>query len=114
MNIGKRLRELRETEGLSQGDIEKRTGLFRSYVSRVECGHTTPSLDTLERWAKGLRVPIYQLFVVNGVTGRGKATVRLTDEDQRLLGLLKRMNETDRRLFISMVSMVVKFGGRLG
>ena len=54
MNIGTRFRELRAAKGLSQGHIEKRTGLFRCYVSRVECGHTVPSLETLEKWAKAL------------------------------------------------------------
>lgn len=68
MDIGKRLRELRKANGLSQGDIEKRTGLLRCYLSRVECGHTVPSLATLEKWAKALDLEFYQLFFV----GKGK------------------------------------------
>ena len=40
MLIGNRLRELRESKTLSQGDIEKRTGLLRCYISRLEKGHT--------------------------------------------------------------------------
>jgi transcriptional regulator with XRE-family HTH domain len=47
---------------MSQGDIEERTGLLRCYVSRVENGHTVPSLETLERFAGVLDVPLYQLF----------------------------------------------------
>jgi transcriptional regulator with XRE-family HTH domain len=62
MLLSKRIRELREGKRLSQGDIEKRTGLLRSYISRVENGHTVPSLETLERLAAGLDVPLYQLF----------------------------------------------------
>src|SRR5712692_7988018 len=62
MGIGKRLRQLREQKGLSQGDIEKATGLLRCYTSRVENGHTIPSLETLERFAVGLDVPLYQFF----------------------------------------------------
>ncbi len=62
MIIGDRLRELREAKQLSQGDIEKRTGLIRSYVSRVENGHTVPSIETLEKMARALEVPMYQLF----------------------------------------------------
>ena len=62
MIIGDRLRVLREHKKLSQGDIEKRTGLFRCYVSRVECGHTVPAVETLEKFARALEVPIYQLF----------------------------------------------------
>ncbi len=62
MVIGKRLRQLREEHNLSQGDIEKRTGLLRCYISRVENGHTVPSLDTLEKLAAALQIPLYYLF----------------------------------------------------
>ena len=47
MNIGQTIRNYRLQKGMSQGDIEKRTGLLRCYLSRVENGHTIPSLDTL-------------------------------------------------------------------
>ena len=62
MIIGNRLRKLREERKLSQGDIEKRTGLLRCYISRVENGHTVPSLETLERLASALEIPLYALF----------------------------------------------------
>src|SRR5258707_12890087 len=62
MVIGNRLRELRESKELSQGDIEKRTGLLRCYISRVENGHTVPSVETLEKMARALEVPMYRLF----------------------------------------------------
>jgi transcriptional regulator with XRE-family HTH domain len=62
MVIGDRLRELREEKKLSQGDIEKRTGLLRCYISRVENGHTVPAIETLEKLARALEVPLYQLF----------------------------------------------------
>ncbi len=62
MLLGHRLRSIREAKGLSQGDIEKRCGLKRSYVSRVEGSHKIPSVDTLEKWARALQVPLYQLF----------------------------------------------------
>jgi len=62
MLIGTRLKTLREERDLSQGDIEKRTGLLRCYISRVENGHTVPSLETLERLATALELPLYQLF----------------------------------------------------
>src|SRR6201981_3332545 len=60
--IGDRLREMREQKKLSQGDIEKRTGLLRCYISRVENGHTVPAIETLEKMARALEVPMYQLF----------------------------------------------------
>jgi transcriptional regulator with XRE-family HTH domain len=62
MLICDRLRELRESKNLSQGDIEKRTGLLRSYISRVENGHTVPAVESLEKFARALEVPLYQLF----------------------------------------------------
>ena len=60
--IGERLRTIRESKNLSQGDIEKRTGLIRCYTSRVENGHTVPSIDTLQKYAQALEIPLYQLF----------------------------------------------------
>ena len=79
MIIGDRLRDLREAKQLSQGDIEKRTGLLRCYLSRVENGHTAPAIETLEKMARALEVPMYQLFyegeelpeVPKPVTGNG-------------------------------------------
>jgi len=62
MIIGDRLRALREDKKLSQGDIEKRSGLLRCYISRVENGHTVPAIETLEKMARALEVPLYQLF----------------------------------------------------
>ena len=62
MIISDRLRQLREDKKLSQGDIEKRTGLLRCYISRVENGHTVPAIETLEKLARALEVPMYQLF----------------------------------------------------
>src|SRR5580693_91030 len=62
MIIGDRLRVLREQKKFSQGEIEKRTGLLRCYISRVENGHTVPAVETLEKFARALEVPLYQLF----------------------------------------------------
>ena len=62
MIIGDRLRAVREEKKLSQGDIEKRTGLLRCYISRVENGHTVPAIETLEKIARALGIPLYQLF----------------------------------------------------
>ncbi len=60
--IGDRLRLLREERNLSQGDIEKRTGLLRCYISRVENGHTVPSIETLEKMARALDMHLYQIL----------------------------------------------------
>ncbi|MGC2467100.1 MAG: helix-turn-helix transcriptional regulator [Candidatus Acidiferrum sp.] len=62
MQIGQRLRELRDAKNLSQGDIEKQTGLLRCYTSRVENGHTVPEIGTLEKYARALEIPLYRFF----------------------------------------------------
>jgi len=62
MVIGERLKALREQKNLSQGEVEKRTGLLRCYISRVENGHTVPGVDTIEKLARALEVPMYRLF----------------------------------------------------
>jgi transcriptional regulator with XRE-family HTH domain len=80
--IGDRLREMREAKKLSQGDIEKRTGLLRCYISRVENGHTVPAIETLEKLARALEVPLYQLFYDG-------------EEPPKLPNLLKRKSSDD-------------------
>src|ERR1700691_6220131 len=62
MKIGTTIRSYRLQKNMSQGDIEKRTGLLRCYLSRVENGHTVPSVDTLERLARALQIPVYRIF----------------------------------------------------
>ena len=86
MLIGDRLRLLRETKKLSQGEIEKRTGLLRTYLSRIENGHTIPSVETLEKLARALEAPLYQLFYEGEVlpdltrTGIARSLKRSTGE----------------------------------
>jgi transcriptional regulator with XRE-family HTH domain len=116
MVVGERLRLLREQKDMSQGDIEKRTGLFRCYVSRVENGHTVPSLETLERFARALEVPLYHLLYdgkkppkvvpVLKLNGAGDTLWGSLGKDARFLSKLRhflgRANEKDRALLISM------------
>ena len=82
MIIGERLHALRDEKKLSQGDIEKKTGLLRCYVSRVENGHTVPAVETLEKFARALEVPMYQLFYDG-------------EEPPKLPNLLKRKSADD-------------------
>ena len=103
MNIGQRLMALRATKNLSQGDIGKRTGLLRCYVSRVENGHTIPNLETLQRWANALGVEVYQLFF----EGEGKpepvpagAMEALDRRERELLGLFRRAEGADRKFVL--------------
>jgi transcriptional regulator with XRE-family HTH domain len=121
MEIGVKLRELREAKNLSQGDIEKRTGLFRCYTSRVENGYTVPSIGTLEKYASALGVPLYRFFtdeesVVEpklprsddsslwGERGKERDTFRM------LTKALSRMDERDRMLLLSMAQGMARRG----
>jgi transcriptional regulator with XRE-family HTH domain len=91
---------------LSQGDIEKKTGLLRCYLSRVENGHTVPSLDTLSKIALSLDMPIAQFFADDSL-GRQLNTQKLTDDELRFLTQIRRystnLNESDRKLLLAMV-----------
>jgi len=85
MIIGDRLRALREEKKFSQGDIEKRTGLLRCYISRVENGHTVPAIETLEKFARALEVPLYRFFYA-GTEPPKKPKLRATENSERLWG----------------------------
>jgi transcriptional regulator with XRE-family HTH domain len=115
MVISTRLRKLREEKNLSQGDIENRTGLLRCYISRVENGHTVPSLGTLEKLAAALEIPLFQLFydgeeppALPHLSERLSADEVLRDHEsaseQKFLRKLKRIigriGEQDRELVI--------------
>jgi transcriptional regulator with XRE-family HTH domain len=101
MDIGKRLRDLRVAKGFSQSDVEKRTGLLRCYLSRVECGHTVPQLATVETWGKALSVTLSEVFAETELSPKPIQAIPLTDFEKRLFKCLKRMSETDRRLILS-------------
>jgi transcriptional regulator with XRE-family HTH domain len=106
MKIGTTIRSHRLQRGLSQGDIEKRTGLLRCYLSRVENGHTVPSLDTLSKIAGALELPISQFFSDDSL-GKQMNTQKLSDEELRFLTQIRRystnLNETDRKVLLTMV-----------
>ena len=122
MLISDRLRALREAKKLSQGDIEKRSGLKRSYISRVEGGHTIPSVETLEKFARALEVPLYQLFYEGGeppkllhlpqrktaeeiAFGRSKKEARLWNG---LIRMLARMKESEQRLLLDLARKMAR------
>jgi transcriptional regulator with XRE-family HTH domain len=105
MKIGTTIRAHRLQRGLSQGDIEKKTGLLRCYLSRVENGHTVPSLDTLSKIAIALDLPISQFFAEDGlrpVNGR-----KISEDELKFLTQVRRyssnLSENDRKALLGMV-----------
>jgi transcriptional regulator with XRE-family HTH domain len=122
--IGDRLKALRESKNQSQGDVEKKTGLLRCYISRVENGHTVPSVDTLEKFARALEVPMYLLF------HEGDEPVKLPNLPKRKTGddvawgnsgkdgklltqfrkLLSKTGDKDRRMLLFMAQKMAGSG----
>jgi transcriptional regulator with XRE-family HTH domain len=114
MVIGEKLKALRAQKNLSQGDVEKPTGLLRCYISRVENGHTVPSVDTLEKMAQALEVPMYRLFtdedhikkpnmpaeIIRSPAVRSKQGRELRASAK----LLSRMSDKDRALLLHLAS----------
>ena len=86
MVIGERLRGFREHKNLSQGDIERRTGLLRCYISRVENGHTVPAIETLEKSARAMEVPIYQFFYDGNEKPKGVLPAKGIDKADDFFG----------------------------
>ena len=89
MIIGDRLRTIREQKKLSQGDIEHRCGLLRCYISRVENGHTIPNVETLEKWARALEVPLYQLFYDGDEAAQAAESSESQDRSRSSVGQLR-------------------------
>ena len=128
MIIADRLRALREQKNLSQGDIEKRTGLLRCYISRVENGHTVPAIETLEKMARAMEVPLYQLFYDGEEPPKPPTLPRRKTGDDTLWGssgknartldrfrrLLKQADESDRRLLLFMAQKMARPIGSRG
>jgi transcriptional regulator with XRE-family HTH domain len=120
MLIGERLRELRESKNLSQGDMEKRTGCLRCYTSRVEHGHTVPSVETLEKYARALEIPIYKLFLDgDGQPQKPKLPASKPEpmwgakgnerrELQAFAKVLSRLDDQQRNLLMTMASRMAR------
>jgi len=122
MIIGERLRVLREEKKLSQGDIEKKTGLLRCYISRVENGHTVPNVETLEKFARALEIPMYKLFYDGEEPPKlPNLPKRKSDDDiargskgkeARMPGkfcrLFSRMEESNRKLVLFTAKKMIK------
>jgi transcriptional regulator with XRE-family HTH domain len=117
MYIADRLREFREYKNLSQGDLQKRTGLLRCYISRVENGHTVPALEALEKIARGLEVSLYQLFYENEETPATKPSFSIRKKDwasqgkglqffAKLSRTLSRMSEKDRQVLLAVAAQL--------
>ncbi|HWY44741.1 MAG TPA: helix-turn-helix domain-containing protein [Candidatus Sulfotelmatobacter sp.] len=118
MDVGDRLKQFRELRGLSQGKIEERTGLLRCYISRVENGHTVPSVGTLEKFARALDMPLYQLLYEGEKPPKSLKTQAQEIDDwasrgkgrrifSKLQNALQKMSESDRALLLYIAAKMV-------
>ena len=122
MILADRLRALREQKGLSQGDVEKRTGLLRCYISRVENGHTVPALETLEKMARAMEIPLYRIFYEGEKPPQPPDLAKLksgdglawgsTGRDAKMLSrfrrVLSRADAKDRKLLLFMAQKMAR------
>lgn len=118
MDVGERLKQFRELKGLSQGKIEERTGLLRSYISRVENGHTVPFVGTLEKFARALDVPLYQVLYEREKPPKSLKTHAQEIDDwasrgkgrrifSKLQKAIQKMSVPDRALLLNMAAQMV-------
>jgi transcriptional regulator with XRE-family HTH domain len=117
MNIGQTIKSYRLQKGMSQGDIEKRTGLLRCYLSRVENGHTIPSLDTLAKIASAMDLPLAQFFADQSAeSSHTKNLPQWTEDEVRFLTQFRRysnnLNDSDRKLVMAMVKKLATGVGK--
>ncbi len=121
MIVGERLRAIRESKKMSQGDIERKTGLLRCYISRVENGHTVPAVETLEKLARAMDVELYQIFfeanghkqpeALNLPELSDKKTISRKEANliSNLARLVQKMDDADKKLLLGMAQ---KLAGR--
>jgi transcriptional regulator with XRE-family HTH domain len=118
MVIGDRIKQIRESKGLSQGDIERKTGLIRAYISRIENGHSVPAIESLEKFAHGLEIPMYALFydgrhpralklppLKSEGWGSGRRDAQTFSRFRRLLG---RASPADRNLLLHLATAMAR------
>ena len=125
MSIGAKIRQVRQKKGLSQGDIERVTGLLRCYTSRVENGHTVPSLETIEKFASALEIPMYELFYpdedgsLRKEVGPAKSLEDLAEGDSKesldarfllkFRTLLGHITDSDRQMLLTMARKLATY-----
>ena len=112
LKIGHTIQVFRKQRGLSQGDIEKRTGLLRCYLSRVENGHTTPSLQTLSKLARALDLPLSQFFTETPPASDTPPVPHLSEEEVLFLSQMRQystgLSEADRQRLLTMVKQMAQ------
>jgi transcriptional regulator with XRE-family HTH domain len=117
VNIGGVIRSYRTERGLSQGDIERRTGLLRCYLSRVENGHTVPSLETLAKIAEAMEITLADFFPGSESQferDSKRLLGELSEEEIRFLAEIRKHSSTlsdgDKKLVLAVIRKMASMG----
>ena len=62
LNVGERLRTLRETNGMSQRALAKKAGVTNGIISMIEKNRNSPSLATLKKILDAIPIPFAEFF----------------------------------------------------
>lgn len=111
--IGERIREIRQLRKLTQDDLEERTGLVRSYISRIETGITEPALESIEKLARSLDVPLWYLFYGTDEEFDEEPTTDLWGTQGRDRIRLKKLKRLLRKVSPDDQILLLEFAGQL-
>ena len=106
-NIGQRIRQLRESRGMTQSQLQARSRVSRSYLSRIESGQMTPSLGTLEKISEALGVGLNRFFVPES---NGEALL----EDAFIQGLRPFLRQLDWEQWQSILKRLAAISDHVG
>jgi transcriptional regulator with XRE-family HTH domain len=88
MNVGDKIRKVREAKGLSQKEISAMVNMDQSQYSKIENGKTDPTTGTIEKIAKALGIEISELFVNDTIFKDINSADKTIMEKLRLIELL--------------------------
>lgn len=67
VKLGLRIKELRLEKGLSQEKFAEKANIHPKFIGKIERAEKKPSLDTIQKIAASLDVPVYELFILDNV-----------------------------------------------
>ena len=105
-NIGQRIRQLRESRGMTQSRLQACSRVSRSYLSRIESGQMTPSIGTLEKISEALGIGLNRFFVLET---NGEALV----EDPFIQGLRPYLRQLDWAQWQSILKRLAAIGDHI-
>lgn len=105
-DLGRRLRALRRESGLTQAVVARHAEIGNEFVSRLENGQGSPSLDTLGRLAAALDIPVSELFQFENESPTQQRTTK------RLMRVLNRLGEEEIDLVLRMAEQVARYQSR--